>query len=106
MKVENQLQNPKGLHSKYHIQRIRMVPNPDFNSTAKPSQIINNQDPFIEALCKVDKDAEYFVLRLDTGGSDIEHIKACRIGIHAYAGAIKHHLPELSADLIERYPLL
>ena len=60
----------------------------------------------IEVFAPVDPDAEYFVLRLDTGGSDIEHIKAGRIGIHAYAEAIKHHLPQLSSDLIKRYPLI
>lgn len=54
----------------------------------------------------VDPKAEYFVMRLDTGGKDMEHIKACRIGIYAYADAIQHHLPELAKDLRERYPLL
>jgi len=104
--METQLQNPKGLHARYYIQKIKLMPNPNFSPMAKQSQVINNSDPLIEGLCEVDKGSEYFVLRLDEGGSDIEHIKACRIGVHAYADAIKHHLPELAADLKERYPLL
>lgn len=104
--IEDQTENPKGLHARYHIQKIKMIPNPNFNPIAKQSQIINNHDQLIEALVPVDKDAEYFVLRLDMGGSDIEHIKAGRIGIHAYAEAIRHHLPQLAEDLIERYPLI
>ena len=54
----------------------------------------------------VEDNAEYFVLRLDTNGDDIEHTKACRIGINAYADAIEIHLPELAADLRERYPII
>ncbi len=104
--MKNQIENPKGLHSMYHIQKIKMVPNPNFSPTAKVSQVINNYDPLIEAVCSVDEGSEYFVLRLDTGGSDIEHIKACRIAVNAYALAIKHHLPELAEDLINQYPPL
>jgi hypothetical protein len=96
-----------GLYKKkYHIQRVKMVENPNFSPTAKQSQVINNSDQYIEALVSVDKNAEYFVLRLDQGGKDIEHIKACRIGIHAYADAIAHHLPKLAFDLKDKYPLI
>lgn len=96
-----------GLYKKkYHIQRVKMVENPDFSPTAKQSQVINNSDQYIETLVPVDKNAEYFVLRLDEGGKDIEHIKACRIGVHAYADAIAHHLPQLSIDLKAKYPLI
>jgi hypothetical protein len=45
-------------------------------------------------------------MRLYLGGKDINHIKACRIGIHAYADAIEPFIPELAKDLKERYPLL
>jgi predicted secreted Zn-dependent protease len=51
----------------------------------------------------VEDNAEYMVLRLDWGGDDKEHIRACRIAAAAYAMAIEHHLPELSKDLLERY---
>ena len=77
-------ENPKGLHQRYVIYKIS-----DFGN-------------FIPT----DRGSEYFVMRLDEGGSDREHIKACRIGVHAYADAIEHHLPELAKDLRERYPLL
>ncbi|MBL7942466.1 MAG: hypothetical protein JNM00_06855 [Flavobacteriales bacterium] len=69
----------------------------------KPTGFGITEEPIWEP---VDKDAEYFVMRLDTGGKDINHIKACRIGIHAYADAIEPHLPELARDLRERYPLV
>lgn len=52
---------------------------------------------------KVDKDAEYFVLRLDRGGSDPIHRAACRAAVMKYADKIKDHLPLLSKDLINRY---
>lgn len=84
-KIPTKKENPNGLHQRYSIMKV---------------------DDSFEVVIPCDTNAEYFVLRLDTGGKDIEHIKACRIGIHAYAEAIKPHLPELSKDLIERYPLL
>ncbi len=51
-----------------------------------------------------DNDAEYFVLRLDRGGSDPVHIQACRDAIQTYAQRIREHLPALAADLNSRYP--
>jgi hypothetical protein len=93
-KIPSQIKNPKGLHQRYYIQKI------NYNGYFEEGEAL------VDNLMPVDKDAEYFVMRLDEGGSDIEHIKACRIGIHAYAKAIQHHLPELAKDLIERYPLI
>lgn len=82
-----------GLYKKkYHIQKVKY--SKDHKGIMRPINI------------DVDDDAEYFVLRLDEGGKDPEHIKACRIGVHAYADAIAHHLPQLAVDLKERYPLL
>lgn len=72
-------ENQKGLYRRYKVEKV-------------------NGD--------TDPNAEYFVLRLDEGGSDIEHIKACRIAAHAYADAIERHLPQLAADLRGRYPLI
>lgn len=83
-KIPTQSENPSGLHQRYCILKYRAD-----GTTSRP-----------------DEGSEYFVMRLDEGGSDIEHIKACRIGVHAYADAIQHHLPELAKDLRERYPLL
>lgn len=86
-------ENPNGLHAKYVIRKIVAWYKEGFDSWKAKTKA-------------VDKNAEYFVMRLDEGGSDPEHIKACRIGVHAYADAIEHHLPELAKDLRERYPLL
>lgn len=86
--IPTQQENPKGLHQRYAVYKISQT--------------------FVEGtnLVLPDPNAEYFVMRLDEGGSDREHIKACRVGIHSYAYAIEHHLPELARDLRERYPLL
>lgn len=96
--IPTQAENPKGLHQRYHIQKI--VKN-ELHFMSHP------KDKSPEYLLKqTDEGSEYFVMRLDKGGSDIEHIKACRIGVHAYAIAIQYHLPELAKNLRERYPLL
>jgi len=84
MSIPTKAANPKGLHQRYNIRKV----------------IGGGR------LISPDAGVEYFVMRLDEGGSYIEHIKACRIGVHAYADAIEHHLPELAKDLRERYPLL
>ena len=90
-RIPTQTENSKGLHARYFIQKI-----------VHPNIF---EEPGMK-LAPVDEGSEYFVMRLDKGGSDIEHIKACRIGVHAYADAIEHHLPELAKDLKERYPLI
>ena len=77
-KIPTQQENPKGLHLRYIVSKTDGEP--------------------------VDDNAEYFVLRLDEGGDDIKHIKACRKAVRKYAKEIKKHLPELSKDLLERYP--
>lgn len=91
-------ENPIGLHRRYYIQKIvgKEYVGDDFFGQEKYEPVLKPVDPY----------AEYFVMRLDVRGSDFEHIKACRIGIHAYADAIQHHLPQLANDLRERYPLL
>ena len=93
-KIPSQAENPKGLHARYVIKKI------------VPAEEILPSFPKKYELKDVDEDAEYFVLRLDEGGKDREHIKAGRIGAHAYADAIEHHLPEVAKELKERYPLL
>jgi hypothetical protein len=52
---------------------------------------------------QTDPNAEYFVLRLDDGGSDPAHIAACRKAVMTYADEIEQHLPQLAADLRARY---
>lgn len=92
--IPTQGENPNGLHQRYYIQKVVRADGPfdDGESNYK--------------LVSTDPESEYFVMRLDKGGKDLNHIKACRIGVHAYADAIEHHLPELAKDLRERYPLL
>lgn len=93
-RIPTQKESPKGLHQRYYIEKIVPADGPfdDGESLLKRKP--------------VDPNSEYFVMRLDEGGSDPEHIKACRIGINAYADAIEHQLPELAKDLRQRYPLL
>jgi hypothetical protein len=93
--LPTQSENPKGLHQRYYIQKIVKRHEGDFYP---PQQ---NQ----YALKEIDEGAEYFIMRLDEGGSDPKHIAACRIGVHAYADAIESHIPQLAKDLRERYPL-
>lgn len=82
--IPTKSENPTGLHRRYIVGKT------------------DNDGHWVDA----DREAEYFIMRLDEGGKDREHIKACRIGVNAYADAIEHHLPELAKDLRERYPLL
>lgn len=89
-KIPTQRENPSGLHSRYQVKKLIEVG----GGKGMPGEI--------KAVAP-DKGAEYFVMRVDKGGSDKEHIKACRIGVLAYALAIEHHLPELAKDLRERY---
>ena len=77
--IPTKTENPQGLHQRYIVTKT-------------------NGEP-------IDKNAEYFILRLDSGGSDKKHIAACRKAILTYAEEIKEHLPELSQDLIRRYYL-
>lgn len=90
-KIPTQTESPNGLHQRYYIQKL-----------VHPNMF---EEPGMK-LKPVDENSEYFVMRLDEGGKDRNHIKACRIGIHAYANAIEPFIPELAKDLRERYPLL
>lgn len=87
-------ENPQGLHMKYVVQKIEGW--------------IRSRD-FFDNLClhpklkPVDKNAEYFILRLDEHGDDPIHIEACRKAVLTYAREIKGHIPQLAKDLIERY---
>lgn len=105
--IPTQLENPKGLHQRYVIKKI--VPHPKAGQelpggAGNYSKRHGGYYPDLQ-IEDTDKGAEYFVMRLDTGGKDINHIKACRIGINAYADAIEPYIPELARDLKERYPL-
>jgi len=107
--MKTKQENPDGLHQRYVVKKIKRIRNPKFEfnfSETLYGKRHNNEPEFITKIVDVDPGSEYFVLRLDTGGSDINHIKACRIGVHAYADAIEPFIPQLAADLRERYPLL
>lgn len=69
--------NPTGLHRRYIVTKADGTP--------------------------CDPDAFYFVLRLDSGGDDKQHIKACRAAARAYWTAIREsrlsHLSILGAEL-------
>lgn len=118
-KIPLQLENPKGLHWRYHIQKVvgiqALLPKEVGGDYSKYPRMewrqISEKDELPPEtqlrpmLTDTDEGSEYFVMRLDEGGQDPEHIKACRIGVNAYAEAIAHHLPELSKDLKERYPV-
>lgn len=101
--IPDQLINPNGLHERYYIQKIVKVTNPSFNPSSK---IHESNEPYTLQRRAVDHGAEYFVLRLDSNGSDLNHVASCRIAIQAYADAIETTIPQLAKDLRERYPLL
>ncbi len=75
---ESEKEETRGLFNKYFIQK-RTSENGVFK--------------------QVDKNAEYFVLRLDNEQKDKNHLNACRIGVNAYANAIEPYIPELAKDL-------
>lgn len=100
-KIPTRFENPEGLHQRYVIKKLIKDRKVLSSIDGEPSLY---EDREIEL--QPDEGSEYFVMRLDEGGSDREHIAACRIGVHAYAEAIEHHLPQLAKDLKERYPLL
>ena len=74
--IPNKSENPSGLYNRYLVEKREG---------------------------QTDPNAEYFVLRLDDGGSDPAHIAACRKAVMTYANEIEPHLPQLAADLRERY---
>ena len=106
--MKNQIENPNGLHAKYSIKKLIMVKNPNYGLS--PSTVPYGKrrvdKEYLTKEIPCDKGSEYFIMRLDDGGNDINHIKACRIGVHAYADAIEPYIPQLAKDLREKYPLL
>ncbi|WP_342632693.1 hypothetical protein [Marinobacter alkaliphilus] len=76
--MQTEQQNPQGLHQRYRVEKL--------NGPTDPG-------------------AEYFVLRVDGGGSDPKHIAACRKALQVYANEIEPHLPELAKDLRDRYSI-
>lgn len=75
--IPTRKENPNGLHQRYIVQKA------------------NGEN--------VDPNAEYFVLRLDKGGKDPNHLNACKSAVAQYARNIHPFIPELADDLRERY---
>jgi len=75
--IPTRKENPDGLHKRYIVKK-------------------RNRSP-------INPKAEYFVLRVDVYGSDIDYVNACRKAVMAYADAIEKHIPKLAAELRERY---
>jgi hypothetical protein len=95
MSFPTRKENPTGLHGRYHIQKV-------------VGEVVEFDEALMETkgfpmLKPVDKDSEYFVLRLDDGGKDPNHIAACRKAVLVYADEIEPYIPQLAADLRERY---
>ena len=86
--------NPNGLYQKYVIRKVIGINTDAFgNRTSLKTK-------------RVEENSEYFVLRLDLNGGDINHLKACRKAIHTYAELIRPFIPKLADDLVNRYPLI
>lgn len=93
--IQTKEENPKGLHIKYQIRKVVGVT--DVKGSFGHRKRFKTKP--------VDKNAEYFVLRLDENQKDIYHLHACRFAIQAYADAIEKVLPDLALDLRERYKI-
>lgn len=107
--MKNQIENPKGLHARYSIRKIKVVKNPDFGkdlSNTLYGKRRNTTSEFKIITEPTEENSEYFVLKMDENADDIEHLKACRIAVNSYANSIEHHLPQLAKDIREKWPIL
>lgn len=80
------LDNHKGLHSKFSLQKIIA-----YTNKKKPI--------YVDTL----PNEEYFVLRLDEHQCNKEHLRACKAAIQSYANVIGETQPLLAQEIIERY---
>lgn len=72
--VPSQVENPKGFHGRYKVEHADGSP--------------------------IDPNAVYFVLRIDKGGSDPVHVRACRKALKTYVVHTEGtHLDQLSIEL-------
>lgn len=102
--MKTQEDNPNGLYMKYFIQKI--VDWHPKNQNAREHLDDNTLayfGPMVPEFAPVDEDSEYFVLRLDKGGKDKNHINACRKAVMKYADEIEPFIPQLAKDLREKY---
>jgi len=102
--MKTQEDNPNGLHLKYFIQKIV-----DWHPAGISARdhLDDHTLPYfgemVPELAPVDKNAEYFVLRLDKGGKDKNHTNACRKAVLKYADEIEPFIPQLAKDLRDNY---
>lgn len=101
--IPTKTENPSGLHQRYLIRKIVKFTRGTLNWSDRGG---GDRSPDELETKPIDADAEYFVLRLDIKAKDINHVRACRIAIHAYAAEIEKTIPNLAKDLRERYPLI
>jgi len=85
--LPSRVENPNGLHEKFHIQKIIGY------HKAKPMY----QD--------IGYGEEYFVLRLDDMQHNEAHLQACRAAALAYAKSISKTFPKVAEEMIKRYGL-
>lgn len=74
-KLPTKEENPNGLHQKYIVSKADGTP--------------------------IDKDAIYFVLRVDDGAKDQGHLEACREALFTYASHMLRHNIVLANDLLD-----
>jgi len=87
--------NTKGLYQKYFIQKVEYGPVIGHDLLGRPIHSFKY---------KSTRDGdEYFVLKLEGGGTSDIHIEASRKAVLLYAEIIKPYLPELSKDIFDKY---
>lgn len=109
--IKNRVDNPEGLHRRYEILKIVRVEAYvdkkwiDVSLFDKDSESLLEGKKQREVKEPVSPESQYFTLRLDTEGDDLRHIIASRIGLNAYADAIKDHIPKLADDIKSQFPV-
>lgn len=74
MSYKPQSENPNGLHQRYHVEKV-------YGET--------------------DPTAQYFILRIDNRGDDVQWIRACRDALSTLCDSLDDmgHMPELSLQI-------
>lgn len=86
--LPNALDKPNGLHIKYFMQRIV-----GYTTKRKPIYV------------DIQQGEEFFVLRLDEGCKDKNHLAACKVAAKAYMDYMLKINSELVTDMKKRYGL-
>lgn len=83
--LPSQVENPKGLHEKFHMQKI--------------IGYIKNKPMYSD----IGVGEDYFVLRLDEDQHNKEHLEACRLAVASYANSIERTHPKVALEMRQRY---